>query len=131
MSAICQPYIQFIAWPDTQPHAIAVEDRDVSKVVMPDRYTYAFCFFELIEETVEINGEQVKLTSGRMDESPIYYYGAKVYTPTKYAREKPVKDWKKILQYVKEQRWSKFMILCTGEAFRYNGDEQIVPSPEQ
>jgi len=131
MSAICQQYLQFIAWPNTQPHAVAVEGRDISKVVMPDQYTYAFCFFELVEETVEIDGEKVDLSSVRRNESPIYYYGAKVYTQARFEKEKPVKNWKNILQYVKVQGWKKFMIIRTGEAFRYNGDEIIVPSKEQ
>ncbi|MFA5831186.1 MAG: hypothetical protein WC878_05145 [Candidatus Paceibacterota bacterium] len=128
MPAICQQYIQFIAWPDTRPRAKPVEDRDVSKVVMPDKYTYAFCYFELIEETVEINGEKVKLTSNRRKESPIYFYGAKIYSLEEYEKEKPAKNWDKILAFAKVNGWEKITILRTGEPLPYDDEMILVPS---
>jgi len=130
MTAIVQQYIQYIAWPDTQPHAKEVANRDISKVVMPDKYTYAFIFFELVKETVEINGEQVELTSSRRKESPLYYYDAKVYTPAQYAKERPVANWKTVLAYVKKNGWKRFVILRTGEPLPYNGEKIVIPSPK-
>lgn len=126
MTAICQQYIQYIAWTDTQPKALKVSERKFSNVVMPDKYTYAFYFFELVEETVEIRGELVDLASIRRDKSPIYYYGAKAYTLAEYKKEKPVKNWKEVLKYVTQMGWKKIMILRTGEPFPYEDDMMIV-----
>jgi hypothetical protein len=126
MTAIVQQYIQYIAWPDTQPKAVKIADRKFSNVVMPDKYTYAFYFFELVEETVEIRGEAVELTSVHRDESPVYFYGAKAYTPAVYRKEKPAENWKEVLEYVTQMRWKKFMILRTGEPLPYEDDTIIV-----
>lgn len=127
MNVVRQQYIQFIAWPDTQPRAMQVADREFSRVRMPDRYTYAFYFFELIECFVILEEEEVLLTSCRRNESPIYYYGACVYTPDEYEEVKPSSKWKQILRRVKKEGWENFMILRTGEPFQYNG-EMIIPS---
>lgn len=127
MNVVRQQYIQFIAWPDTQPRAMPVVDREFSRVRMPDRYTYAFYFFELIECSVILEEEEVLLTSCHRNESPIYYYGAHVYTPNEYEKEKPCPHWKQILGRVKKEKWRRFMILCTGEPFQYDG-EVIIPA---
>lgn len=130
MNIVCQQYIQFIAWPDTQTRAMPVADRNVSEVRMPDQYTYAFYFFEVIECPVILEGEEVLLISCRRNESPIYYYGACVYTPNEYEQAKPCPQWKQILGRVKKEKWRRFMILCTGEPFQYNG-EVIIPAIQQ
>lgn len=124
MNVVRQQYIQFIAWPDTQPRALPVVDRDTSCIRMPDQYTYAFYFFEVIECAVILEGEfaEVVLRSHRRNESSVCYYGAHVYTPDEYREAKPCLKWKKILRHVKKRGWKRFMILCTGEPFRYSGE---------
>jgi hypothetical protein len=127
MNSVRQQYIQFIAWPDTQPRAMPIVDREFSRVRMPDRHTYAFYFFELIECRIIFENEEILLTSHRRNESSIYYYGATVYTPDEYEEVKPCSNWKQILRHVKKEGWGSFMILRTGEPFQYNG-EVIIPA---
>lgn len=130
MTAIVQQYIQYIAWPDSRAQAVKIAERKFSNVVMPDKYTYAFYFFELVEETVEIRGESVKLTSARRDESPIYYYDAKVYTKEEFAKEKPVEKWERVLERAREYESDKLLLLRTGEVFAYEDGMIIVTGPK-
>lgn len=112
MTHIRQQYLRFISWPDTQFAPYPVPNRDISTVKMPDRYSYAFYFFERIEEIVVVDGEEVKLFSAERNESPIHYYGAKIYTPTEYESE--FHD-KKTIDQIKKNGWVKFMVVRSGE----------------
>ncbi len=124
-----QQYVQYVAWPNTQTRPIPVPDRDFTKIRMPDRYSYGFYFFEIIEETVLVDGEEVKLSSSRRNETPLYFYDPRVYTVEEYRAKKPDKNWKEYLRLVELRSWKKFMILRNGDISYYDGDRHLVHYP--
>lgn len=63
----------------TETSTKEVESRDPEQLVVPDE-VFGFRFFDVLEATVEVGGQQVKLTSGAISKSPMYYYGGRIYT---------------------------------------------------
>jgi len=94
--------------------------RDVSKVKMPE-YAYGFRFFDLISVTVEVYGEKIKLTSERINVSPKYVVGERLYTPEDVRREFP--DNKAFIGNVSQckgafmSRSGEWKLFCEGDVF--------------
>jgi uncharacterized protein (UPF0128 family) len=88
-----------------------VRSRDVAKVKVPNR-AFGFRFFDILEATVEADGKAVKLTSERINESAIYYYGGRIYTRAEVAREVP--DNRELLADMDSKGWDKVIRTRTG-----------------
>jgi len=90
MEYIRKTYIEFV-YPGyilNETSTKEVKSRDTAKVKVPDG-AFGFKFFDILEATVEADGKPVKLTSARINESPMYYYGGRIYTRAEVAREVP------------------------------------------
>jgi len=91
---------------------------------MPDRFTYAFYFFDRLEETVSFEGKEVLLVSSRLNETPVYYYRAQVMTVPAYKKRYPQN--KNIIRGMIENRWGSVIVTCTGEALPLPFEEGVV-----
>lgn len=80
------------------------KSRNASKVKVP-QHAYGFRFFDVIETIVEINGQSVKLTSAPINESPMHYYGGRVYTCAEVVQKVP--DHASLLASMEEHGWGK------------------------
>ena len=90
MDYIRRTYIEFV-YPGTlfnETSTKEVKSRDTARVNVPDG-AFGFKFFDILEATVEADGKSVKLTSARINESPMFYYGGRIYTRAEAAREIP------------------------------------------
>lgn len=56
-----------------------VRTRDISNIEVP-KNAFGFKFFDVLSAIVNANGNQVELTSKRINVSPMHYYGGKLYT---------------------------------------------------
>lgn len=83
-----------------------VKSRDASKVRVP-QHAYGFRFFEVLETTVEINGQSVKMRSAPINESPMHYYGGRVYTRAEIVREVP--DHASLLANMEAHSWERMI----------------------
>ena len=92
MNYIRKTYIEFL-YPGvmfSESLEKEVKARDVSKVKVPEN-AFGFRFFDIISVVVNANGKNVKLTSERINLSPMHYYGGKLYTVTEIKRYFPNK----------------------------------------
>src|SRR3989304_6427219 len=56
-----------------------VPDRELKNVKLPDK-VYGFRFFDIIVAQVEVDGGLIELRSKRINESPVYYHKARVFS---------------------------------------------------
>lgn len=83
MDYTCKTYIEFL-YPGafiSESSTCEVRTRDMSNIEVP-KNSYGFRFFDVLSAIVNTNGNQVKLTSKRINVSPMYYYGGELYTVT-------------------------------------------------
>ena len=90
MNYVRKTYIEFLyATPIFRESSIKeVRGRDLSKVKVP-KGALGFKFFDILSMVVEADGGQVELTSRRINESPMHYYGGKLYTVAELKHEFP------------------------------------------
>lgn len=98
-----------------------VRSRDTKDVRIPGD-ALGFKFFDVLEVTVEDDGKPVKLTSARINESPMHYYGGRVYTRAEVAREFPRNQM--LLKRMKDSGWDAVIKTRTGD-FRGFGKTDI------
>lgn len=80
MDYITETYVELL-YPGsmmTEGRTRKVEDRDASKIKESED-AVAFSFFDILRVTIEVDGLKVDLKSGRVNISPMHYYG-KLYT---------------------------------------------------
>lgn len=63
-----------------------IATRDPEKVTVPDS-AFGFSFYTLVSTTTEYQGDTVLLTSERLDESRMYYYGGRILDKTQVANQ--------------------------------------------
>lgn len=90
MNHVRKTYIEFLCSGSTfgESSTQEVKTRDVSKVEIPEN-AFGFKFFDILSVVVDADGEKVQLTSGRINVSPMHYYGGKLYTAAELKREFP------------------------------------------
>lgn len=81
MSYVIKRYVEFYSTSMDGERALRevkeVLWRDISTLTIPAD-VHSFRFFDVLIDTVEENGEQVKLRSDRLNVSPLHYYGGRV-----------------------------------------------------
>lgn len=113
MGYIRKTYIEFV-YPGiffNESSTKQVQSRDTTRVEVPDG-AFGFRFFDILEATVKANGKAVKLTSARVNESPMHYYGGRIYTRAEVVREVP--NNRKLLSNMDGNGWDKVIKTRTG-----------------
>ncbi|MEK7631382.1 MAG: hypothetical protein AAB445_00740 [Patescibacteria group bacterium] len=90
MNLVRKTYIEFL-YPGVflnESSTQEIKTRDVSRVKVP-KNAYCFKFFDILSLAVKTEGEEVLLTSERINVSPRHYYGGKLYTIAELKREFP------------------------------------------
>lgn len=106
MDHVSKTYVEFF-YPGmifTESSTQQVQERDHTKVEVPN-HAFAFRFFDIIEAIIEIDGKPVKLMSGRINESPLYYYGGRIYTRAEVAKGLP--DNLTLLENMHDNDWDR------------------------
>lgn len=83
-------YLEFL-YPGDYGSIRKVRTRDISKVKVP-KNAFGFCFFDILSVMADADGKKVLLESSQINESPMYYYGGKVYTIVELKRKFPNED---------------------------------------
>ena len=86
--------------------------RVAAKVKVP-RTAHGFRFFDIITATAVVNGKRVKLSSGRVNQSPMYYVGAEVLTLAQIRKKFPKN--KQLLETIRKHPTKKAVRCRTGE----------------
>jgi uncharacterized protein (UPF0128 family) len=81
-------YVEFLFANDSLTQE--VKNRDVSKIKIP-KNAFCFYFFDILSIIVSANGNEAKFTGKRVNVSPKYYYGGKLYTIDELKRDFPNK----------------------------------------
>jgi len=92
MGCIRKTFVEF-AFRDESFHNSAkeVKSRDVSKIKIPDG-VFGFKFFDIIVKQARINGRVIETESSRINESPTYFCGGRLYSMKDVRREIPNGD---------------------------------------
>lgn len=98
-------------------------DREFQNALMPDK-AYGFRFFDIIIAHVDIDGTLIELRSKRINESPVYYYKARVWTHEEVIKDIPSND--KLLLYMNINGWDKVIQTRTGQFLELREDDVIL-----
>lgn len=123
MDYVRKTYIEFVypGNPGNEHSTKQVKSRDTAKVKVPDD-AFGFMFFDILEATVEANGKSVKLTSARINESPIHYYDGRIYTRAEVVREVPNNE--RLLSSMDVNHWDRVIETRT-DGFRPFGKTDV------
>ena len=124
MKAIKQTYIAYIYATDLYrgDSIRKVETRDVSMIKVPKNIC-GFGFFDIVLITTIVNGKKVRIKSKRVNISPAYYCGGKVYTIARLKRKFPEEIY--TLSSIEEDKCKK-IIICSDGAWREFEDNDVV-----
>lgn len=100
-----------------------VLDRELKNVLLPDK-AYGFRFFDIIVVQVDIDGRLVELRSKRINESPVYYYRARVLTHKEVTEGIPNNE--KLLLYMNINGWDKVIQTRTGQFLEFREEDVIL-----
>lgn len=99
-----------------------VKTRDVSKIKVP-KNAFRFRFFDKHIYSETIGGKELKKEE-ITDESPVYYYGGKVYTIAKLKREFP--DNEILIENAKSNGYKKVIRCRTGNWQLFNKTDVLI-----
>jgi uncharacterized protein (UPF0128 family) len=124
MKAIKQTYIAYIYSTELyrEDSIRKVKTRDVSMIKIPKNIC-GFGFFDIISATATINGKKVRIKSKRINISPTYYCGGKVYTLAELKRKFPNEE--ETICNIEEDKCKK-IIICSDGAWREFEDNDVV-----
>jgi len=100
-----------------------VLDRELKNVLLPDK-AYGFRFFDIIVVQVDIDGRLIELRSKRINESPVYYYRARVLTHKEVTEGIPNNE--KLLLYMNINGWDKVIQIRTGQFLEFREEDVIL-----
>jgi hypothetical protein len=100
-----------------------VLDRELKNVLLPDK-AYGFRFFDIIVVQVDIDGRLIELRSKRINESPVYYYRARVLTHKEVTEGIPNNE--KLLLYMNINGWDKVIQTRTGQFLEFREEDVIL-----
>ena len=90
MNHVRKTYIEFL-YPGSFFSESSTQEgttRDVSKVKVP-KNAFGFEFFDILSAVVDADGKKARITSKRINVSPMHYYGGKLYTVAELKRKFP------------------------------------------
>lgn len=100
-----------------------VASRDLLKLEVPEN-AFGFRFFDVLSMTVEVEGEEVELTSKTLNKSATHYYGGTVYTAAQIKRQFP--DEKILISNIEGNRYKKVIKCRTGNWQPFQKDDVLV-----
>ncbi|MBU4348263.1 hypothetical protein KJ671_02040 [Patescibacteria group bacterium] len=120
-----QTYIEFMfPWNLYKDNLIQkIGMRDASMIKIP-KGIYGLRFFDIIPGTVNIGGERIRLKSKRINVSPMFYYGDKVYTIAEFERKFPNEE--NALCYVEDKKWEKIIVCCDDEWREFKDTDVLI-----
>lgn len=103
-----------------EPSIRETASRDTARITVPEG-VYAFSFFDIMSS--EVNGEL--LESGRLNESPRYFYGGRIMTLAEVKMEIP--DSRILQDNMTINRWSRVIRCRTGNFQPFTDSDAYVP----
>ena len=100
-----------------------VLDRELKSIKLPDK-AYGFRFFEFIVAQVEVDCSLIELRNKRINESPVYYYKARVLTHKEVIEGIPNNE--KLLLYMNINGWDKVIQTRTGQFLEFREGDVIL-----
>ena len=100
-----------------------VLDRELKSIKLPDK-AYGFRFFEFIVAQVEVDCSLIELRNKRINESPAYYYKARVLTHKEVIEGIPNNE--KLLLYMNINGWDKVIQTRTGQFLEFREGDVIL-----
>ncbi|MGH7802616.1 MAG: hypothetical protein ACREOW_18660 [Thermodesulfobacteriota bacterium] len=100
-----------------------VLNRELKSVKLPDK-AYGFRFFDIIVAQVEVDGMLIELRSKRINESPVYYYKARVLTHKEVIEG--ISNNEKLLLYMNVNGWDKVIQTRTGQFLEFREGDVIL-----
>ena len=125
MEYVCKTYIEYLEHGVTRIEGKIDEvlDRELKSVKLPDK-AYGFRFFDIILAQVEVDGRLIELRSKRINESPVYYYKARVLTHKEVMEGIPNNE--KLLLYMDINGWDKVIQTRTGQFLEFREEDVIL-----
>jgi len=119
-------YVEFL-YPGAFVNETSVEevkDRDIDKLKIPDN-AFGFRFFDVLENKTIVDDEFVKMTSDRINKSPMHYYGGQVYTKEDVIREVPNNEI--LLKNMESNDWDKIVKTRMGNFQPFEKTDIFIP----
>ena len=113
MDYVRRTYVEFV-YPGVivnETSVKEVESRDTSEVKVPDG-AFGFRFFDVLIAKVECAGKTVELRSDRLNQSPMHYYGGRIFSREEVARKVP--DNRILLSNMEGNGWDRVIKTRTG-----------------
>lgn len=125
MKAIKQTYIAYIYSTDLYrgDSIRKVKTRDTSMIKVPKNIC-AFGFFDIISATASIKGKKVRIKSKRINISPTYYCGGKVYTIAELKLKFP--DAEEAICNIEEDKIKKIIVCSDGAWYEFENNDIVL-----
>ncbi len=129
MEYVCYKHIEFyfLGAPGTTRDSQRIDSRDLSKITVPVG-AFGFTFYDILQATVKHEGDTAFLISGKTNESPMHYYGGKVYTIDEFKELFPEEE--TIIRNAIDNEWKGIIKCRTGNSEPFLENHVFIPLGE-
>ncbi len=129
MEYICEKYIEFL-FPGSlfyEAELRKIDTRNILIIKAP-KGSFGFVFFDIIKVNIIHEETEVSLSSGRINESQIHYYGGKLYSIEEMKEHFP--EQKKLIKDAVHDGWKGVVRCRSGMWYSFLENDIFIPLKE-